>query len=72
MMYVPSFLPVSAVDINISPQEFVIRTRRSRYEDVYVSRRYGDFRTLANEVSLPISSMGAFPTIFIKQSSPVS
>lgn len=33
-----------------SGQEFIIRTRRSRYPDVYVSRRYGDFRTLANEV----------------------
>ncbi|KAJ3560244.1 hypothetical protein NP233_g10967 [Leucocoprinus birnbaumii] len=31
--------------------EFVIRTRRSRYEDVYVSRRYGDFRTLATELT---------------------
>jgi hypothetical protein len=32
-------------------QEFVIRTRRSHFKDVYVSRRYGDFRTLYNEVS---------------------
>ncbi|TFK75886.1 hypothetical protein BDN72DRAFT_831324 [Pluteus cervinus] len=31
-------------------EEFIIRTRRSRYPDVYVSRRYGDFRTLANEL----------------------
>ncbi|KAF9453006.1 hypothetical protein P691DRAFT_659540 [Macrolepiota fuliginosa MF-IS2] len=31
--------------------EFVIRTRRSRYEDVYVCRRYGDFRTLATELA---------------------
>ncbi|CAA7259770.1 unnamed protein product [Cyclocybe aegerita] len=31
--------------------EFIIRTRRSRYPDVYVSRRYGDFRTLAAELS---------------------
>lgn len=32
-------------------QEFIIRTRRSHFKDVYVSRRYGDFRTLYNEVS---------------------
>ncbi|KAF9567302.1 hypothetical protein CPC08DRAFT_740197 [Agrocybe pediades] len=32
-------------------EEFIIRTRRSRYPDVFVSRRYGDFRTLANELS---------------------
>ncbi|KAJ3508861.1 hypothetical protein NLJ89_g5523 [Agrocybe chaxingu] len=31
--------------------EFIIRTRRSRYPDVYVSRRYGDFRTLATELN---------------------
>lgn len=31
-------------------QEFIIRTRRSRYPDVFVSRRYGDFKTLATEV----------------------
>jgi hypothetical protein len=33
------------------PQEFIVRTRRSHFKDVYVSRRYGDFRTLYNEVS---------------------
>lgn len=33
-------------------QEFIIRTRRARHPDVFVSRRYGDFRTLADEVSL--------------------
>lgn len=38
-------------DLVVSRKEFVIRTRRSRYEDVYVSRRYGDFRTLATEVT---------------------
>ncbi|PPQ77762.1 hypothetical protein CVT25_011197 [Psilocybe cyanescens] len=32
-------------------EEFIIRTRRSRYPDVYVSRRYGDFRTLAAELA---------------------
>ncbi|KAF9485334.1 hypothetical protein BDN70DRAFT_871354 [Pholiota conissans] len=32
-------------------EEFIIRTRRSRYPDVYTSRRYGDFRTLAAELS---------------------
>ena len=34
-----------------SLQEFIVRTRRSHFKDVYVSRRYGDFRTLYNEVS---------------------
>ncbi|KAF6762614.1 hypothetical protein DFP72DRAFT_802386 [Ephemerocybe angulata] len=32
-------------------EEFIIRTKRSRYHDVYVSRRYGDFKTLANELA---------------------
>ncbi|KIM46162.1 hypothetical protein M413DRAFT_64985 [Hebeloma cylindrosporum] len=32
-------------------EEFIIRTKRSRYPDVYVSRRYGDFKTLASELS---------------------
>ncbi|KAA1466392.1 hypothetical protein DENSPDRAFT_831210 [Dentipellis sp. KUC8613] len=31
-------------------QEFIVRTRRSRYPDVFVSRRYGDFKTLAEEL----------------------
>ncbi|KAH9965746.1 hypothetical protein BC827DRAFT_1126019 [Russula dissimulans] len=31
-------------------EEFIIRTRRSHYKDVCVSRRYGDFRTLYNEL----------------------
>jgi len=31
-------------------QEFIIRTRRRGRPDVFVGRRYGDFRTLANEV----------------------
>ncbi|KIY49231.1 hypothetical protein FISHEDRAFT_29912, partial [Fistulina hepatica ATCC 64428] len=31
-------------------EEFIIRTRRSHYDDVFVSRRYGDFRTLAQEL----------------------
>ncbi|THH06358.1 hypothetical protein EW146_g9633, partial [Bondarzewia mesenterica] len=31
-------------------EEFIIRTRRSRYQDVYVSRRYGDFKTLFEEL----------------------
>ncbi|KZO98012.1 hypothetical protein CALVIDRAFT_535609 [Calocera viscosa TUFC12733] len=31
-------------------EEFVIRTRRSNFADIYVSRRYGDFRTLADEL----------------------
>lgn len=32
-------------------QEFLIRTRRSAVGDVFVSRRYGDFRRLLEEVS---------------------
>ncbi|TFK28729.1 hypothetical protein FA15DRAFT_633092 [Coprinopsis marcescibilis] len=32
-------------------EEFIIRTRRARYHDIYVSRRYGDFKTLANELA---------------------
>jgi hypothetical protein len=32
-------------------QEFIILTRRSHFKDVYVSRRYGDFKMLYNEVS---------------------
>ncbi|CAL1700646.1 unnamed protein product [Somion occarium] len=31
-------------------EEFIIRTRRQNHPDVFVSRRYGDFRTLANEL----------------------
>ncbi|KAG5641592.1 hypothetical protein DXG03_004675 [Asterophora parasitica] len=31
-------------------EEFIVRTRRSNYADVLVSRRYGDFRTLAHEL----------------------
>ncbi|EIM88426.1 uncharacterized protein STEHIDRAFT_95601 [Stereum hirsutum FP-91666 SS1] len=31
-------------------EEFIIRTRRARQPDVFVSRRYGDFRTLADEL----------------------
>ncbi|KAK0468376.1 uncharacterized protein EV420DRAFT_1504143 [Desarmillaria tabescens] len=31
-------------------EEFIIRTRRSHHPDHFVSRRYGDFRTLANEL----------------------
>ena len=33
-------------------QEFIIRTRRGNMADVFVSRRYGDFKTLANEVCI--------------------
>lgn len=40
-------------------QEFIIRTRRSHHSDHFVSRRYGDFKTLANEVGL-ISSVRNF------------
>ncbi|KAL0950036.1 hypothetical protein HGRIS_010044 [Hohenbuehelia grisea] len=31
-------------------EEFIIRTRRTNYPDIFVSRRYGDFKTLANEL----------------------
>ncbi|KZT05522.1 uncharacterized protein LAESUDRAFT_726785 [Laetiporus sulphureus 93-53] len=31
-------------------EEFIVRTRRSHHPDVYVSRRYGDFKTLADEL----------------------
>ncbi|KAI0660967.1 hypothetical protein C8Q70DRAFT_1099664 [Cubamyces menziesii] len=31
-------------------EEFIIRTRRRGHQDVFVSRRYGDFRTLADEL----------------------
>ncbi|KAJ7498902.1 hypothetical protein FB451DRAFT_1347337 [Mycena latifolia] len=31
-------------------EEFIVRTRRSNVPDVYVSRRYGDFRALATEL----------------------
>ncbi|KAH8830925.1 hypothetical protein DL96DRAFT_1594841 [Flagelloscypha sp. PMI_526] len=31
-------------------EEFIIRTRRSHFPDVFVSRRYGDFKTLATEL----------------------
>ncbi|KAK7049515.1 hypothetical protein VNI00_005546 [Paramarasmius palmivorus] len=31
-------------------EEFIIRTRRTNQPDWFVSRRYGDFRTLANEL----------------------
>ncbi|KAF8812463.1 hypothetical protein BYT27DRAFT_7182909 [Phlegmacium glaucopus] len=36
---------------NRAHDEFIIRTRRSRYPDVFVSRRYGDFKTLASELA---------------------
>ncbi|KAI5124999.1 hypothetical protein M0805_007423 [Coniferiporia weirii] len=31
-------------------EEFIIRTRRTGFPDIYVSRRYGDFRSLAEEL----------------------
>ncbi|KAF7292459.1 PX-domain-containing protein [Mycena chlorophos] len=31
-------------------EEFIVRTRRSNFPDVFVSRRYGDFRALAIEL----------------------
>ena len=33
-------------------QEFIIRTRLSNHREICVSRRYGDFKTLADEVSV--------------------
>ena len=44
-------------NIRIPPQEFIIRTTLSHDRQVCVSRRYGDFRTLADEVcsSIPLS-----------------
>ncbi|TCD69697.1 hypothetical protein EIP91_006714 [Steccherinum ochraceum] len=31
-------------------EEFIVRTRRSHFQDVFVSRRYGDFKTLSDEL----------------------
>lgn len=31
-------------------EEFIVRTRRANMQDVFVSRRYGDFKTLSQEV----------------------
>ncbi|KAF8897555.1 hypothetical protein BD779DRAFT_1491491 [Infundibulicybe gibba] len=31
-------------------EEFIVRTRRSHFPDIFVSRRYGDFKTLASEL----------------------
>lgn len=55
----------SAMKVSDFLQEFVIRTRRSRYEDVYVSRRYGDFRTLATEVTLHFLTLQSLSLIVI-------
>ncbi|KAI0796654.1 hypothetical protein C8Q75DRAFT_802341 [Abortiporus biennis] len=35
---------------NRAHEEFIIRTRRKGFPDIYVSRRYGDFRTLVEEL----------------------
>lgn len=40
------------VDLKLTPQEFIIRTQRTGVADVFVSRRYGDFRRLAEELRL--------------------
>ncbi|KAK8865647.1 hypothetical protein IAR55_000792 [Kwoniella newhampshirensis] len=37
---------------NKSHEEFIIRTRRSGVSDVFVSRRYGDFKRLAEELRI--------------------
>ncbi|KZT24480.1 hypothetical protein NEOLEDRAFT_1179166 [Neolentinus lepideus HHB14362 ss-1] len=44
-------------------EEFIIRTRRAGQPDVYVSRRYGDFRTLADELrkAHPEETIGSPP-----------
>ncbi|KZS97595.1 hypothetical protein SISNIDRAFT_405952 [Sistotremastrum niveocremeum HHB9708] len=31
-------------------EEFIVRTRRTNHPDIFVSRRYGDFKTLADEL----------------------
>ncbi|EPQ59257.1 hypothetical protein GLOTRDRAFT_70534 [Gloeophyllum trabeum ATCC 11539] len=42
-------------------EEFIIRTRRTGQPDVYVSRRYGDFRTLAEEATHPDENVPSPP-----------
>lgn len=42
--------PRCALYPHVMSQEFIIRTRRSRQSDVFVARRYGDFKTLAAEL----------------------
>ena len=37
--------------------EFIIRTRRARMPDVFVPRRYGDFKTLVDEVGLLLTAV---------------
>lgn len=37
--------------------EFIIRTRRAQMPDVFVARRYGDFKTLADEVGLQFTTV---------------
>lgn len=46
-------------------EEFIIRTRRRDHPDVFVSRRYGDFRTLADEVCQTLR----FPVSLLTRSS---
>lgn len=46
---VSSIVPFSSTLSESCVQEFIIRTRRSCYPDVYVSRRHGDFHTLFQE-----------------------
>jgi hypothetical protein len=41
-------------------EEFIIRTRRDGFQDILVSRRYGDFRTLAEEVRV-LPTVYAYP-----------
>ena len=45
------FVHRPSIHDRVCRQEFIIRTRRSHRKDVFVSRRYGDFKTLHNEVS---------------------
>lgn len=56
--------PVASFFSSSDFQEFIVRTRRSRYQDVFVSRRYGDFRTLANEVRLPSARFHFILTLY--------
>ena len=43
-----------------SHDEFILRTRRPNAPDVYVSRRYGDFKRMAHEIRKQIP-YGVFP-----------
>lgn len=46
-------------------EEFIIRTRREGWHDVLVSRRYGDFKTLAEEVSILVRDPDVFHQFYL-------